>query len=245
MPRVNKCSYCKEVGHNYKTCKHPSICRACIEICDYYDLHELRGNLNTDLFDYLLKRFLNKYSKTLLKIICVHFVPNFMNSNRFLKKDYIEMITANCLVDLVDNVEVDYLGSTNNLNGGVVEGQDGWAIDRTPDYTLFHIQPTNLNSHFGAHFGSKTYNFTATLEVCNDDLDTDVDASFDCGICYETVSCKDAINYNCGHQFCPDCVKSVVTHSNNNFTCAFCRAPITHLNTKSDTIFKSVLRGFV
>jgi hypothetical protein len=121
----------------------------------------------------------------------------------------------------------------------------GWSLDRRPDYTLFHIQPTNLNAHFENHAGSKKFNIITTLEITDDNTDNNssVIQHFDCGICYENIPCNLGVTYNCGHQFCSSCVGQYFTHMTlvKKPTCAFCRESIKHLNTKSLSTYNKIV----
>jgi hypothetical protein len=218
------CSFCKNPNHTINRCSSQEILRLWFEMYNTF-LH-LRNDPRC-INDYMLSRIMAPiinahYTVPQLKVVCHRKIVSF-NSNGGLKSDYIHRIIQECF----EEYELTHPYE--------------WTIDRTPDYTLFHIQPTNLTAHFEAHAGSKKFNIISTLEV--DSIDSE-DATFECGICYDNVSTSVGVSYNCGHQFCAPCVKQVLRHMPNTRerpNCAFCREPISHLNAKNIKTYKKIV----
>lgn len=62
------------------------------------------------------------------------------------------------------------------------------------------------------------------------DLTISQSEHIECPICYETISCQEALNTNCKHQFCVNCVTASATqnkYNTNQPTCFLCRQTIT------------------
>lgn len=222
------CSYCKNPNHRINRCSSPSILRLWFEMYNIF-LQTKNDPLYLNMSDNMLGRVVAylirlRYTVPELKVVCHRKILHFV-SNGCLKEQYIDRIIQECF-------EEYYMAHRYE-----------WTIDRTPDYTLFHIQPINLTAQFESHAGSKKFNIISTLE--SDSVDSkDKDTTFECGICYDNVSSSVGVSYNCGHQFCFPCVKQVLTHMPNTRerpNCAFCREPINHLNTKDVNTYEEMV----
>jgi len=67
----------------------------------------------------------------------------------------------------------------------------------------------------------------------------------ECNICYEERENKMFVKLDCGHEFCKDCIRqSLQNEQRQNPCCAFCRANITSLELKSESI-KNELNDFI
>ena len=217
------CSFCKNPNHTIKRCTDPMV------LWLWFDMYRMFSHLknNPDYADDLalvhrMKDHLSGYTVPKLKVVCHRKITSF-NSNGAIKSVYIDHIIQECFKEYY------------------IQHSYEWTIDRTPDYTVFHIQPINLTGHFEAHAGSKKFNIISTLEVDSTDSE---DATFECGICYDNVLSSVGVSYNCGHQFCAPCVKQVLTHMPNTRerpNCAFCRKSINHLNTKDINTYEEIV----
>ena len=222
------CSFCKNPNHHINRCSSPSILRLWFEMYNIF-LHTKNDPLYSNLNDHMLKCVVAylirlRYTVPQLKVVCHRKILHFV-SNGCIKEQLIDRIIQECF-------EEYYMAH-----------QYEWTIDRTPDYTLFHIQPTNLMSHFEAHMGSKKFNIVSTLEVDTEESKTDT--TFDCGICLENVESEVGVSYNCGHKFCSPCVQNVLKYLSNlrdRPNCAFCREPVKQLNTKHVNTYNEIVK---
>jgi hypothetical protein len=74
----------------------------------------------------------------------------------------------------------------------------------------------------------RRYNITPTFVFKAEEDDAEDDKEFDCPICYESYKCVNLITLNCSHQFCGDCIATILERHDINIThnptCALCRA---------------------
>jgi len=61
-------------------------------------------------------------------------------------------------------------------------------------------------------------------------------ASFECGICLETVHTNNTVVFGCKHQFCGSCVKNQLKIQNSN-CCALCRTAFNNVIVKNINMF--------
>jgi hypothetical protein len=78
----------------------------------------------------------------------------------------------------------------------------------------------------------------------SDNLDN-LEEKCECNICYEECERKIFVKLDCGHEFCKDCIRqSLQNEQRQTPCCAFCRANITILELKSESI-KNELNDFI
>jgi hypothetical protein len=103
--------------------------------------------------------------------------------------------------------------------------EDGWFIDLTGDYNL-----SNTNK----------YN-NIEITCLEKEINTEEGGKLtECSICYEEIEDLNMVKFNCNHDFCGLCVKTII-EKNNNPCCAFCRCKIEKIEVKNkeiENIFK-------
>jgi len=64
---------------------------------------------------------------------------------------------------------------------------------------------------------------------------------FECPICYENVPSSNAVELNCGHKFCGDCISNSLKQvSNVAHHCALCRTDITGCSVSNKKLQKEI-----
>ena len=87
-------------------------------------------------------------------------------------------------------------------------------------------------------FTKHTSDYLKEMTMVNDLTLSEV-ATCDCPLCYDTVLVKDALQTNCSHSYCVECVKNFSTSIKDKTTspaCPCCRTTITEITTGNSAI---------
>jgi hypothetical protein len=70
-----------------------------------------------------------------------------------------------------------------------------------------------------------------------------VSGGFECPICYDVCDKNVHVLTNCNHEFCADCMSTIINHSyrdNKDASCPLCRQECTLIETASCQVFESI-----
>jgi hypothetical protein len=97
-----------------------------------------------------------------------------------------------------------------------------WFIDRNPS-----VKIESTTNKYDIHL------------VQNNDLI--IKENHDCSICYNKIEQINAVELNCHHQFCVDCICCYFkTNKKTTPTCALCREPMKNINVYNKDLYDSV-----
>ena len=234
----NLCSYCRNSGHNIKSCNdnymllfHQFILHEkienysnqniFIEILGMQPLHKLWGfavkycnilarNKNKNECILAIQNKYVEYTITMLENEL-----NELNTriNRRPLPLFFDIDTNNQEQeqDLDQDQDEDFeLLSVSTYHSSIDDDEleITWSIDRTGDY----INNNKIKT---------IQDFPITF------LTIELESEKECNICYENQNIKNYIKLQCNHEFCHDCIQNQL--NNNKTTCAFCRDPFQHL----------------
>lgn len=122
--------------------------------------------------------------------------------------------------DVINNIETDI----NLLRRSGVNNEDNIVIG----VLLLDFLRRFSNTIRGNQELNRKFDIKRTITECSELNECE------CGICYDAKAKPEFIKYNCGHQFCKDCVKqSLQNIQGRELTCAFCRVEIKQMEISS------------
>ena len=64
--------------------------------------------------------------------------------------------------------------------------------------------------------------------------------SIECPVCFDSVTCQDAIFTNCKHSYCGSCIKKLTSSFTKKPCCPMCRGDLTELKISSFAIYNEI-----
>lgn len=125
------------------------------------------------------------------------------------------VITYEELLQMNDPVIIETIEFRNEF--GVQVGHNTRVLPRTQQQTQ--------QTHYSRQITEK---MVAVLKEMSNDKEEEEYATTECPICFEECMKLSMVNYNCGHQFCGQCVKQSIEKSisHENHRCALCRTEV-------------------
>ncbi len=246
------CSFCRRPGHNITRCNSEIIQRFERETLDLIQLILSHGQENitniASLRGYLLNKALEQPN-----LIRAFAISRCGLNSRSNMDACIIIIIQYFMTDLIQNTE-----QNNNENI-----QETIIAEETPDpsnqrWSQFEFSEIGIrelleNEHnlYAMMFAdiirfidtiraiSRTSQLNRKFHIktkISEDQD-DLDKKCECNICYEEREKKTFVKLDCGHEFCKDCIRQSLQNEQRQIPCcAFCRADITNIELKLETV---------
>jgi hypothetical protein len=233
------CSFCKEQGHNIKTCNDDRLldfeyqCSIAVQDMTYHN--ELIIWINETYSDD--KRMLKSYAvKKCSKITTRSNIDDCINEiSQYIFKAY-KPEEEDLLLEFANELV------TPQVRMPQFEIQDNIGIERIimREMIAYMMLRNTLNIEEQPKEVVKS-NINLSL---NNDENIDINKLCECSICLNDKIVKDFIELECEHQVCKDCIVKIIQMKRDNPTCPYCRAEITGLKCKTNGV-KNELTQFV
>lgn len=215
------CGYCKESGHNIRSCKNEYIAVLLfkLRIKTYYSKQQ---NTFIILFEWLLTLTTIELKVLLLKSF---------NMCCSLSDQSIAIIMEQQFSELEDTFWKKSLPSgfvsKQSINNSTEKDLLICKIQILYEYSTEYLEKFSNNHLFDLYVECKNKE-KWNIRLLFDDIVRN-DESKDCGICLESVSNNSIVTYNCKHEFCNKCVRKYLdccSKMGSHPICAFCRTNI-------------------
>ena len=223
----NTCSFCRQTGHNIKTCNDIRIqnfeTTCSLEVQNYNSNDDfqqwLRENYTRDSDNILLLKVftIQKFHLRgrISLDICIEYIALYIYSKYKINEVNIQYNEGNYRVPEVLN---DYYENMRNIQ------EQLWM-------ELFMNGIRNINTE--NYNVIEKYNISSFIENKENE---DMTINRECNICYDEKINKRFVKLNCNHDFCGDCIIKILKAPKTP-CCAFCRGEIKSLTSKSDEMF--------
>lgn len=251
MP-IRRCSFCRRAGHNITRCNSQAIGIFERETLNYIEIiiitqipsriENLRHHLlNEAIYDSnLLRAFAIRRCgantrtnmASCIDLIIQYFMP-VIQSTQTRYQNIQEARAAEQAQSAEPLQRRDRIFDLSELTLPYLEmnGQRIFGVESSMMFFEMIRSINNINS-LEARLDRK-FNIKTKISEKQDDLEE----KCECNICYEESEKQHFVKYNCGHEFCKDCIKkSLQNESKIKPCCAFCRADITNFEFKTETI---------
>lgn len=216
------CRYCKESGHNIRTCKNEYIAVLLFKLRmkTYYSKQQ---NTSIILFEWLLSLQIIELKILLLKSFKL-FADTIDNRIAIIMEQQLSCMDDTFWKESLPNDFVSVCVVNNSLEKDLlickIQILDAYStkyLDEFSNSELFDLYIECRNK--------QEWNIRISIDNVKNDK------SKDCGICLESISNNAIVTYNCKHEFCNECVRKYFDSCCKSRTqpiCAFCRINITH-----------------
>lgn len=249
---TRRCSFCRMAGHNITTCDSQRIRMFERETLIFIQLLNLRSELrvqdisaNENLRRYLLGEALN--DSALVRAFAIRICGASTRSN------------LDTCIDLIFEYFMPRIQYEETQNQNIQEAQPvadpssrrrrfGFSESSMPNYEIGERTTLETESILYAMV------FIEMIRLINTSSERGIDRKFciktkilenqdnleekcECNICYDMYEKQKFIKLECGHEFCKDCIKqSLQNDIRDTPCCAFCRADITILELRQESI---------
>lgn len=230
IARQRCCSFCREAGHTINLCNDQRL-------IDFDTLcHDKKSSFENERhpIDSFQEWLLERYFQNQL-LVRAYAISMCGSTTRASIENIIDTIMIHFygeqydLPDLIENTEyIPFPPIENNNNDGMQQPT-----------TNFIMYITWLDSHFEAQdlnnsFEMQDRKFGIATQVVEEESETPCE----CNICYESFNVTNFVKLNCEHEFCKDCLKKSMKACGRlkTPTCAYCRAQITNITYRNETI---------
>lgn len=225
--RMHCCSICRIPGHNRRTCDIASRIREfelnceikcqTMEIVEFNDwLKETYTNENNILWYYAIAKCSIQTPINIQE--CIDTIVNHIYRRVYLYQYEREVDDDENIISLLDamtNVlyeEVMIASLSNNI------------------YSENNVESLMQNLCNDRRL-IKIYNIENVLE------EEEKKEQIECSICFDEYNRQECVTFGCNHEFCKDCTKKALSEKS---TCAYCRAPVTKMISRTHEIHKEL-----
>jgi hypothetical protein len=267
MPRevTTKCGFCSEVGHKINTCFHPNASMLFREMRAIVNgLASLNGHPDP-AFDWFKARSaveIKLLASRLNLPVSVPRTTSISNLMDFHYPDYAnpvwrellpseELLVArsraavyrNNINHLIIrlNVPIDLtprqvgrmnLADLEQLNDALIEVDQAQRRERRYGNYNYANNPHNVERKFAIAIALSSHQ----------EEDNKLKKEEECPICYECVTPDNMVELNCAHEFCGDCLSTLLktTARNKEPTCSLCRGDMLTFKTHSKEVHDNI-----
>jgi hypothetical protein len=246
---IRRCSFCRSTEHIVTNCNDERLQNFRALLIVRRD--ELREIPSIDINNKIMyfETWLYGQDNNLIKSCAMKFCGAYARNNL---QTCVEKI-----ISLIWGVEPDILGNVVPIHDSNYIQLPAISIMDIPDPFEF-IDLTEfiagLRNDRQEPIENRKYNITGILcnEIESEERTTqqileELDTIENCNICYEDKQNRHMVSLNCRHNFCGNCMSSILKKCNplNLPTCAMCRAKIGFLIVKDEKILNTLKENLV
>lgn len=242
IPRLTRrqpcCSFCRNNGHNIRSCVYASIPDATYrEFEAQCSRKVMETNTRFDFKNWLIENYNMEQDLlrgfTLKKTGYIIMEP-FNSITEYIYNTYKEQIIMEDDNGLLENEFPIFLAQLQRQRREInpfPEIHEVRAMERIlmMDYIEFIMRlPSNIIRNV-----IKKPNIISLLE--NDD-NKNINEKCECSICLDENEIENFVKLGCNHEFCKDCVIKTMKISHSNLCCALCRSEVTSITSRTNLI---------
>lgn len=214
------CSYCRNNGHNIRSCIDPRIDIAIADMREKFILNGLNmpDRMDRDSYNSARSRFqlwlYRKFDASTIRVVAYRLgVGNLTGS----KDIGIHMIVVHFVNEC-----------TRNRLREVV------TMSLLQSYRDTMLELVALHDDGPMAIASRTNNLI-TMKVNNNNNNNNTTENFDCPICLDCVDNSKCVTLNCNHKFCSTCFSELLKSNTTRqiISCSLCRTTVTNLEVCS------------
>lgn len=267
MPRqvTTKCGFCSEVGHKINTCLHPDASALFREMRTIVTAVASVQGYPDNTFDWLLARSALEIKLLAARLNLPVSVPRttaISNIMDFHYPDYAnptwrdllpseELLVARSRAAVYRN-NINHLIMRLNIHVELTPRQVGRMNIADLEQLNEALIEVDLEQRGQRRYGNYNYannphniqrKFAIAIALSSDqEEENQVKKEEECPICYECVGPQNRVVLNCAHEFCGDCLSTLLktTARNKEPTCSLCRGNMVTFKTHSKEIHDNI-----
>jgi len=255
--RIQCCSICRTPGHNMTTCNIASRMREfeldCSIKCQTIEILEFKDWLRETYTDENILRY---YAVAKCGIQTQDYIGAIAS---YIYERYIYQYDSdnNSIPDLID-VDDEYNSLEDAMISVLTEMRNTPQEMRNTSQEMMQLSEEHMIAVLNNDILSeryfegliqnlrkdrrliKIYNIENVLEEEEKNEKNEKkekEETIECSICFDEYNRQECVTFGCNHEFCKDCTKKALSVKS---TCAYCRAPVTKMISRTQEIHKEL-----